>query len=48
VQYYAAGLAKQKQQQMDEAAAFMKMYDQLLRQYTAAKYQRRIPNPFGA
>lgn len=47
VQYYAAGLAKQKQQQMDEAAAFMKVYDQLLKQYTAAKYQRRIPNPFG-
>lgn len=47
VQYYAAGLAKQKQQQMDEAVAFMKMYDTLLRQYTAAKYQRRVPNPFG-
>lgn len=47
VQYYAAGLAKQKQQQMDEAAAFMKMYETMLRQYTAAKYQRRIPNPYG-
>ena len=46
VQYYAAHLAKFKQQQFSEAESFLRMYENLLKQYTASKYQRRVPNPY--
>ena len=47
VQYYAAYLAKYKQQQMDDAMNFLKIYDDLRARGTSNKYQRRIPNPYG-
>ena len=47
VQYYAAYLAKYKQQQMDESARFLSIYDELMCRGTAARYQRRIPSPYG-
>lgn len=47
VQYYAAYLAKFKQQQMNEAANFIRIYDEILRRSTGAKFQRRIPSPYG-
>lgn len=47
VQYYAAYLAKNKQQEFSESANFMRIYDELMRRGTSAKYQRRIPNPYG-
>ena len=46
VQYYAAHLAKFKQQQFSEAEAFLRMYENMLKQYTASRYQRRVPNPY--
>lgn len=47
VQYYAAYLAKYKQQQFDESARFLSIYDELMKRGTAARYQRRIPNAYG-
>jgi hypothetical protein len=47
VQYNAAGLAKFKQQQFEEAAGFSRMYDQMMKGYIASKFQRRVPNPYG-
>jgi hypothetical protein len=47
VQYYAAYLAKYKQQQFDDSARFLTIYDELMRRGTAARYQRRIPSPYG-
>ena len=46
VPYYAAYLAKYNQQQFDESARFLQIYDELLRRGQASKYQRRIPNPY--
>lgn len=46
VSYYAAYLAKYNQQQYDESANFLKIYDELKMRGQAAKYQRRIPNPY--
>lgn len=46
VQYYAAYLAKYKQQQFDDAANFLRIYDELWRRGTAMRYQRRTPNPY--
>lgn len=48
VPYYAAYLAKYNQQQFEESANFMRIYDELLRRGQASKYQRRIPNPYGS
>ena len=47
VQYYAAYLAKFKQQEMSEAANFMRIYETILRNGTSMRYQRRVPNPYG-
>lgn len=47
VQYFAAYLAKYKQQEFNEATNFLRIYDELMRRGSAAKYQRRIPNPYG-
>ena len=47
VQYYTAYLAKFKQQQFDDSARFMAIYDELMRRGTSAKYQRRVPTPYG-
>lgn len=44
--YYAAYLAKYDQQMFDESARFLAVYDELRRRGEAAKYQRRIPNPY--
>lgn len=46
VQYYAAYLAKFKQQEFNEAANFIRIYDELWRRGTAMRTQRRIPNPY--
>lgn len=46
VQYYAAYLAKYKQQEFNESANFLKIYDELWRRSTSMKYQRRIPNAY--
>ena len=46
VPYYAAYLAKYNQQQFDESANFLRIYDELLRRGNASKFQRRIPNPY--
>lgn len=46
IQYYAAYLAKYDQQQFDESARFLAIYDELLRRGQANKFQRRIPNPY--
>ena len=46
VQYYAAYLAKYKQQEFDESARFLQQYDELFRRGTSSVYQRRIPNPY--
>lgn len=48
VQYYAAYLAKFKQQEMQEATNFFRIYEEMLRQGQAGRYQRRIPNPYAA
>lgn len=48
VAYYAAYLAKYEQQMFEESARFLQIYDELLRRGNAAKYQRRIPNPYDA
>ena len=47
VQYYAAYLAKNKQQEFSESANFLRIYDELFRRSTANKFQRRVPNPYG-
>jgi len=47
VQYYAAYLAKYKQQEFDESSRFLAIYDELMRRGTSNKYQRRIPNAYG-
>ena len=47
VPYYAAYLAKYNEQMFDESANFLRIYDELLKRGQAAKYQRRIPNPYG-
>lgn len=44
--YYAAYLAKYNQQMFEESANFLRIYDELLKRGQAAKYQRRIPNPY--
>lgn len=46
VPYYAAYLAKYDQQMYDESARFLAIYDELKRRGEAAKYQRRLPNPY--
>lgn len=46
VQYYAAYIAKYQQQQFNESANFLRIYDELMRRGTSNKYQRRIPNAF--
>ncbi len=46
VQYYAAYLAKYKQQEFNESANFLRIYDELWRRGTGMKYQRRIPNAY--
>ena len=46
VQYYAAYLAKYKQQMFDESARFLQMYDELMRRGSAARYQRRLPSSY--
>ena len=46
VQYYAAYLAKYKQQEFNESANFLRIYDELWRRSTSMKYQRRIPNAY--
>lgn len=46
VPYYAAYLAKYNEQMFEESANFLRIYDELLRRGQAAKYQRRIPNPY--
>lgn len=48
VPYYAAYLAKYQQQMFEESANFLRIYDELLKRGQASKYQRRIPNPYGA
>ena len=47
VQYWAAYISKFKQQEFNEAANFMRIYEDLFRQYTGNRYQRRIPNAYG-
>jgi hypothetical protein len=47
VQYYAAYLAKNKQQEFSESANFLRIYDELMRRSTSSRYQRRVPNPYG-
>lgn len=47
VQYWAAYISKFKQQEFNEAANFMRIYEDLFRQYTGNRYQRRIPSPYG-
>lgn len=46
VQYYAAYLAKYKQQEFNESANFLRIYDELIKRGTSMKYQRRIPNAY--
>lgn len=46
VPYYAAYLAKFNQQQFQESENFARIYDDLLRRGNAAKFQRRVPNPY--
>lgn len=46
VQYYAAYVAKYQQQQFNESANFLRIYDELMRRSTSNKYQRRVPNPY--
>ncbi len=46
VQYYSAYLAKYKQQEFNESANFLRIYDEMWRRGTAGKYQRRIPNAY--
>ena len=46
--YYAAYLAKYNQQMFEESANFLRIYDQLKERGQAAKFQRRIQNPYGA
>lgn len=47
VSYYAAYLAKYNQQMFDESANFLRIYDELMKRGQAAKFQRRLPNPYG-
>lgn len=47
VAYYAAYLAKYKQQEINEALAFLRIYDELMRRGISSSFQRRIPNPYG-
>jgi len=46
IPYYAAYLAKYDQQMFQESENFLRIYDELLRRGQAAKFQRRIPNPY--
>ena len=46
VQYYTAYLAKYKQQEFNESANFLRIYDELWRRGSAMRYQRRIPNAY--
>ncbi len=46
IPYYAAYLAKYNQQQFEESANFLRIYDELKKRGESAKYQRRIPNPY--
>ena len=46
VPYYAAYLAKYNQQMFQESESFLRIYDELMRRGQAAKFQRRIPNPY--
>lgn len=48
VQYYAAYLAKFKQQQFDDADGYLRLYERMKKQYIDSKYQRRIPNPYSS
>lgn len=48
IPYYAAYLAKYNQQMFEESANFLRIYDELMRRGQASKFQRRIPNPYGA
>lgn len=48
IPYYSAYLAKYEQQMFEESANFLRIYDELLRRGQSSKYQRRIPNPYGA
>lgn len=46
VQYYTAYLAKYKQQEFNDSANFLRIYDELWRRGSAMRYQRRIPNAY--
>ena len=46
VQYYASYLAKYKQQNFDESARFLQMYDEMMRRGNASRVQRRIPSAY--
>lgn len=46
VQYFAAYVAKFKQQEFDEAQRFLQMYDEMMRRGNASRVQRRIPTSY--